>query len=259
MSIGATAFKLGFEISPIILVNGIASAIPGQMLPIVAITEASSFVSGLLHGSIDIDLDSYFAHFSVIPGGQLANNQIGSYPFANQTVAANAMIAQPLNVSLLMRCPVSKAGGYVSKLLTITALQAALQKHTFMGGTYTIATPSFVYTNCVLLGLKDVSTGESKQVQTEWQFDFQQPLIAIADANLAMNSLMGKIAGGLPQVGLPSWSGASSAVSSAADSVAGAASGIVTGANNLIGTSVSSAAGVVTSSVPTPNVTVTQL
>ena len=31
-------YKLGFEVSPVILCNGIAQSIPGGMLPIVALT-----------------------------------------------------------------------------------------------------------------------------------------------------------------------------------------------------------------------------
>ena len=40
-------YKLGFEISPVILCDGIAQAIPGGMLPIVALTQSASFVTGL--------------------------------------------------------------------------------------------------------------------------------------------------------------------------------------------------------------------
>jgi hypothetical protein len=235
-SIERTVFKLGYEISPIILTGGIAALIPGGMLPIVAITEAANFTLGLLHGSLDINLDNYFAHFKPAPGSMLANNQIGSYPFANQVIAANSIIAQPLPVSLLMSCPANTAGGYVSKLLTMSALKTVLASHSFSGGTYTVATPSYIYTGCILTGLRDVSSSGSKQSQTEWQWDFSQPLISQAGAAQALNGLLSKIGGGLPQTGIPSWSGIASTVGSTAS---GAVSSVVTGAQNLVGTRIS--------------------
>ena len=236
MTIERTLWKLGYEVSPVILTGGVASLIPGGMLPIIAITQAASFTLGLLQGEVDIDLDSYFAHFKPLPGATLVNNQIGRYPFANQTVAANAIIAEPLAVSLLMNCPANSQGGYVSKLLTMTSLKAVLDQHNLSGGTYTIATPSYLYTNCILTNLRDVSGGEGKQVQTMWQWDFEQPLISQADAAQALGGLLTKIGGGLPISGPPTWSGLASAVGS---QVSGAASSLLTGAQNLVGTSVS--------------------
>ena len=49
-------YKLGFEISPVILCGGIAQAIPGGMLPIVALTQSASFVTGLLGGAINLPI-----------------------------------------------------------------------------------------------------------------------------------------------------------------------------------------------------------
>lgn len=236
-NIGRDLWRLGFEISPIILTDGIASAIPGGMLPIVAITQSESFVLGLLEGSPNLNLDDFFAHFLPVPGGTLVNNQIGDYPFANQTVAANAIIAQPLNISMEMLCPANTTGAYVSKLLTITTLKQVLDQHNFSGGTYTVATPGYLYVNCVLLGLRDITTGgDGKQAQARWQWDFQQPLISVSDANQVYNSLMSKIAGGLPQTGTPTWSGLATSVG---NTVSGAASSLLTSAQNLVGTSVS--------------------
>src|SRR5690242_11026591 len=98
------------------LVDGIASAIPGQMLPIISITEAINFTAGLLSGGAGTDLsdpnlDNFFANFEPIPGARLISQQVGHYPFANQAVAANAVIPQPLPVSLLMKCPARPPGG----------------------------------------------------------------------------------------------------------------------------------------------------
>ena len=54
-------YKLGFEVSPVILCNGIAQSIPGGMLPIVALTQSASFVTGLLGGAFNLtDIDKYF-------------------------------------------------------------------------------------------------------------------------------------------------------------------------------------------------------
>lgn len=214
MNFTRSLYQLGFEISPIILKDGLAKLIPGKMLPIVAVTEASNFTGGLLHGSIDIDLSQYFCHFSPAPGGTLVNNQIGTYPFANQTVAANAIVAQPLTVSMIMTCPVSTEGGHLSKFLTMNALVKALNKHNLAGGTYIVATPSYIYTDCILTGLRDISDGSTKQAQNKWQFDFVKPLIALDDADQQLNALIDKITSGV-QVTNPTWSGLANQVGSA--------------------------------------------
>lgn len=209
MSLLGSAFQLGFDISPILLTGGGSLAnLAGGTLPIVAITEAASFVNGVLNGSVDASLDDYFAHFRPLPGSNLVDNAVGHYPFANQSVAANAIIFQPLRVSLLMICPAQGAGGYIAKLATMTALQATLAAHVASGGTFTVATPSYIYTNCLLVGLKDISGGgETKQAQYLWQWDFEQPLITQAQAQTAQNSLMQKLTNGLPTDGSLSGAG----------------------------------------------------
>lgn len=230
MTIARSLFQLGFEISPVILVGGIAQNIPGQMLPIVAITEAANFVSGLLHGTLDLDLTQYLCHFEPLPGGTLVENTIGSYPFANQTVAANAIIAQPLHLSLKMSCPVKGNASYITKFVTMSALKATLDVHNNSGGTYIVATPSLIYDNLILKGLRDVSGGDSKQVQTQWQWDFEKPLLTQTQAGQVLGNLMNKLDGGLP-VTSPSWSNPSVATGS---TLAGATS--ITGASSLTGT-----------------------
>lgn len=204
----ASLFQLGFQISPIILTGGIAAGIPGGMLPVVSLTEAASFIGGILGGSVSASLDDFFAHYEPLPGSTLIDNQIGHYPFANQIIAANAIIVQPLRISLRMICPVNSANGYAAKLLTMTALQMALYQHNLQGGTYTVATPSFAYTNLVMLGLRDISQGESKQVQHTWQWDFEQPLITLQQAQQAQSSLMSKLTNGTPTDGSLSGPGA---------------------------------------------------
>ncbi len=209
MNIGLAAYKMTFNLSPIIFTGGIAGLIPGGMLPIIAITEALNFPIGLLGaGSDDLDLDDFFAYFQPLAGGTFIDQQIGQYPFANQTVAANAVISQPLGISLEMICPVRQAGGYATKLATMIALQTALSQHNASGGTYTIATPSRFYENCVMLRMTDTSGGQSKQLQERWRLDFTQPLLTLQQAAQAQNSLMGKITAGVPIGGDPlPWSG----------------------------------------------------
>ena len=207
MSPGLLAFRLSYEISPIIFTGGIASAIPGGMLPIVLITQALSFVEGLLSSGGDLDLDDFFAHFVPMPGSRLASNQFGKFPFANQAVAANARIKNPLTISMRMICPARDVAGYALKLATMSALKYAFDQHDSMGGTYTVATPSFFYTNVVLLDMIDTSLSQSQQVQNTYQLDFEQPLLTLQDAQQAQNSLMSQITAGLPISGTPSWTG----------------------------------------------------
>lgn len=202
-TIEQTAFQLGFQISPIILSGGVASNIPGGMLPIVSITEAVSFVTGLLSGSISDNLDDFLMQFMPIVGSSLIEQKIGEYTFANQATAANAVIQDPLNVSMLMivAAKAQAGSGYLTKLATIMALQATLAQHNNSGGLYTIVTPSFIYTDCVMLSMRDASRADIKQPQNAWKLDFRKPLVSLADAQSAQNSLMSKISAGAPTDG----------------------------------------------------------
>lgn len=229
-SIGLTAWKMTYELSPIILSGGLAQNIPGNMLPIISITESINFVRGLLSGADNLDVNNFFAFYRPLPGAKLISNDYGKYPFANQAVAANAIIANPLPISLRMTCPVKGDGGYAAKIATMMALQAALASHGNSGGTYIVATPAYIYTNCLLIDLTDVSAQVSKQPQTEWQWDFHKPLLTLADAEQAQNSLLSKISGGQALPGdPPSATGLASAVGSnagnATPAIAPAASG----------------------------------
>lgn len=211
MNAGLAAYKLSFQLSPIILTGGIASFIPGGMLPIISITEAINFPVGLLSsGADDINLDSFFANFQPAAGGTLIDQEIARYPFANQAVAANSAIANPLAISMEMICPARQTLGYATKIAIMTALRATLAQHNSMGGTYTVATPSRFYDNCVLLRIIDVTGGDTKQVQSRWRWDFTQPLLTLQQAAQAQNSLMGKISSGVALPGdPPPWSGLS--------------------------------------------------
>lgn len=212
ISPGFDAFRLSFEISPIILTGGIATNIPGGALPVVAITEALNFADGLLSGGSDLDLDSFFAHFYPLPGSTLSEQKAGEYPFANQATAANAVIAQPLVISMRMICPAKEDAGYAFKLATMTALKSTIDQHNAMGGTYTIATPSYFYTNCIFLRLADTSAADSKQRQNTYQWDFRRPLLTLQDAQQAQNNLMSQLSAGTQISGAPSWSGLSPTV-----------------------------------------------
>lgn len=166
-------------------------------MPIVALTQAVDFVDGLLSGGSNLtNPDDFFANFVPVSGGTLIDNEIGHYPFANQQVAANSIIAQPLTISMKMICPVRPGSSYATKLATLTALQSLLINHNTSGGTYTVATPGFIYSNCLMTSFKDISgEGDIKQAQYEWQLDFEQPLLTLAQAQAAQNSLMSLITG----------------------------------------------------------------
>jgi len=197
-NVGYSAFQLAYQVSPIILTGGVVASMPGGMLPIVAVTEAANFVLGILNGQVSASLDDFFAQFQVLPGGNLINNIVGTYPFANQSVAANAIIAEPLTLSLIMVSPVRKAGGFTAKLATMMALKALLDSHNQAGGTYAVATPAYIYTDMIMTGFRDVSNAASKQPQWLWQIDFIKPLVTQTQATTALNSLMSKLSSGLP-------------------------------------------------------------
>src|SRR5262245_4021911 len=122
--VGYNAWKLVFEVSPIFLQGGIASFMPtAQMLPIIALTEAVNFTLGILTAPKEINLDNVFAHFAPLPNSSMIAQQIAKYPFANQQVAANAGITQPLNISYQMTCPARGEVGYLAKLPTMMMFQ----------------------------------------------------------------------------------------------------------------------------------------
>lgn len=199
-----TAYDVAFQVSPIILTGGIVAGTQGSALPIIALVgQAAAFAAGaLLDG---FSMDDFYARFVPLPGSNVISNAIGTYPFANQQVAANAIINQPLNISLQMIAPVKQSGGYMAKLAVFTALQQSLAGHNAAGGTYSIATPSYVYTNCVMTAMTDITSGETRQQQILWQLDFVQPLISQQAATNAQNALLSKVTNGQATNG--AWSG----------------------------------------------------
>jgi len=212
-SAGQAAFELAFRISPIVFVGGLAQNIPGGVLPIGLVTGSQALVAGLLSGGSAPSLNQIYPQFQPLAGGTLADFDLGRYPFANQAVAANATIAQPLTLSMHMQWPAQPSlGGYAAKLLGMMAFQSAITYHGSNGGTYTVLTPSYFYTNMILRSMRDITTGVSKQVQTDWQLDFEQPLLTLNAAQSVQNSLMSKLTGGTQIDGQPAWSGASNTV-----------------------------------------------
>ena len=209
-------YTLAFLVSPIILQGGIAASAQGGLLPIIA-----------LYGQLDdfsaqADAGNFFAQYEPLPGSTLINNAVGMYPFANQQVAANAIIQQPLTLSMLMIAPVNQPGGYLTKLSTFTGLQSSLQAHNNSGGTYIVATPAYVYNGLIMTGMTDITRGESNQHQIEWQIDFIQPLLTVAAAIAAENSLISKISSGGQISGNPTWSGDPQSAYTATTSLVGA-------------------------------------
>lgn len=207
---GLVAWKLAFQLSPIVLVNGWAANFPYGMLPIIAITEAANFPLGLLSGG-NVNLDRFFANYQPLPGSSLIEQDVGEYPFANQAVAANAVITRPRTVSMVMVCPAQNRFGYWERLAIITALKEVFDRHNSSGGTYIVATPSYIYTNCLMLRMVDTSVGSTKQPQNAWQIDFRRPLITIEEASAAQSGLINLISSATPIPGNPANVGWSSA------------------------------------------------
>lgn len=207
------AYDLAFQVSPIIFHNGIARSIPGAMLPIIGLVgSVAGFLQAKLTGSSV--MDSFFARFVPVPGSNIINNAVGMYPFANQQVAANAIITSPTKISLLMIAPVKAKGGYATKLAIMTALKSSFENHNALGGTYHVATPAYIYTDCIMTGMTDVTEG-TKQQQIQWKIDFIRPLVSRSDAKDAFSALMSKVSGG-SKITKPAWSGAEAATGASA-------------------------------------------
>ncbi|MHB8817015.1 MAG: hypothetical protein ACYDAE_27640 [Steroidobacteraceae bacterium] len=218
---GYLAGQLAYQASPIILTRGIATAMGGA-LPIIALTEGANFIATLLSGGNPVDPDSFFANYIVLPEGTLQQNQVSTYPMANQLVAANGIISQPLTISMLMRVPAKGNFGFALKLATMTALQKSLSQHSLSGGTYSVVTPSYVYSDCLLTSFADASDMDDTQQQHTWRLDFIQPLVSKSGVAAALNGLMQKLSNGTPVSGTPSWSGYGLAVGNPTSLLSGA-------------------------------------
>ena len=192
-------YDVAFQVSPIIFQGGIAASVPGGLLPVVALLGGLGLIQGAIAGHVSINDFSFF--FRPMPGSTLITQSVGMYPFANQRVAANATIQEPLTVSLHMIAPVKVPGGYITKLAQISALQALFEKHNNAGGTYVVLTPAKIYDTCLMLSMTDITGGETKQDQVAFQIDFIQPLISQTSLANALSSLMSKVTNGQPTTG----------------------------------------------------------
>lgn len=214
MSLGVlgTAFQVAFEVSPILLVDGIASKIPGGILPIAVLTEGLSIAGGVLNGAGFVGPTSRFIPMA---GTTLIQQEIGRLNFYNMTTAANSVINQPNRILMQFIRPAStQDGGVIVKGLTFAAIKLALDKHNQTGGSYTILTPSYVYTGCLMRSMVDASgfSEQNKQVQYSWQFEFEQPLVKISQLESVLGGLMDKFSSGMPPsfpADTLTWSGAS--------------------------------------------------
>ncbi|MHB8914734.1 MAG: hypothetical protein ACYC4K_02855 [Thiobacillus sp.] len=184
-------YDLAFQVSPIIFTGG-EFTFPMPVIGLIG--QLAALAQGAATGGVSID--DFYARYLPLPGGTVINNAIGTYPFANQQVAANAIIEQPKNISLMMVSPVRDVGGYLTKMAVFTALQTSFQNHNRSGGTYTILTPAFIYTDCIMPAMTDITGGDTKQQQVRWQLDFVKPLVSISDANAAFSNQLNMIAGG---------------------------------------------------------------
>ena len=194
----STAFRdiwdMAFQITPIFFSGGIASQVPGGLLPIATFTAPGVLYSFLTTGNYSLDA---FPKFVMIPGSTIVNFTVGNYPFANQQVAANAMIQQPRSVSMRLIAPVNQPGGYAIKLGFWEVLSEVITAHNNQGGSFLVLTPAKVYPGMLLTLITDITSGEGNQPQIEWQFDFVQPIISVQSAIAAMNNLTKKISSGL--------------------------------------------------------------
>jgi hypothetical protein len=189
-------FQLQYQINPIFLTGGIASNIAGGMLPILSLTNSNAFDPSMLIGSPTFQLDDAFAIFQPPAGGSLVEQSVAQYPFANLAVAGNAIIRAPLNVSMIMLTPMKSPGSWGLKLSIMQALKATLDNHNNAGGTYTVCTPAYTYTDMLMVNLIDVSNSQSPMPQNAWKWDFTRPLITAAEAQAAMSNLMSQLTNG---------------------------------------------------------------
>jgi hypothetical protein len=184
-------YQLQYQICPIILTGGVANSSAGAMLPFIFLTNPEAF-----DPDSEFQLTDAFAIFQPAVGGSLVQQTIAQYPFANLSVAANAIIRDPIQISLIMMTPMKQESAWSVKLATISALKATLDAHNNAGGTYTVMTPGYIYDNMLMLDLVDVSMAQSPLPQNAWRWDFTRPLITQAQTEAAMSNLMNQLTNG---------------------------------------------------------------
>lgn len=214
----SSAFYYAYEASPIFLTGGIVNSMIDQAggvtesasafnlfgtsvnwvqgvsnlgIPIVAITETLTVL-----GNIDIPAQPLFT-FRPLPGGSIWKSEVAEMPFFTNQIAAVSQVQQPLNISLVSYCPANKDTTFALKLATFEALRWVIQQHVNNGGTFTVATPSYLYTDCLLTNIVDISDGTSNQSQVAWQWDFVQPLLTFPDLTSQLNKIIGSVSSGI--------------------------------------------------------------
>jgi hypothetical protein len=210
-------WKALYQVSPITLVGGLASSVPGNMLPVLALSQpnlmplASQLQASLLAqvqsqsnvanlgGTTSGNLDDAFGAFNVLPGGTLCVNTVPKYPLADNTMASNAIVRDPINVSVIWDTPMRGANAWTNKLSVMEALKQTLDRHNNLGGLYIVMTPAHYYDNLILTSLTDNSRGGNSLPQNAWRFDFERPMVMnTVEGAASQNLLMSKITAGVP-------------------------------------------------------------
>ncbi len=200
-------FQLSYQVSPIVLVGGIAGTgvmpISQLLNPGAGSTSLTASTGGGLGEQTQTDAFT-FGSFRVLPGGTLMDNDIAKYPLATMAVAANAIITNPLHLAIEMATPASADVSLSQRLSIFTSLKNVLDNHIAAGGYFNVATPAFIYTGCLLVNLVDASdVPDGAQTQTRWVWTFEKPLITLEQAQAVVNNAMSKISGQTYNAGNP--------------------------------------------------------
>ena len=189
-AIGRFAIETVYELSPILLKNGIASEREEKLMLIGELTQS-------LPPLPLTENNGFFAHWKTIGGGSLMQNSVAQYPLANQATAGNAIVQQPVNISMLMYCPATSLYNFALRRTFISGILSSLDLHVRLGGLFVVYTPFFTYDNCVLTGIRDASEGSVTELQNAMIFDFMRPMIMDEqEAQTAQNAFMSKITDG---------------------------------------------------------------
>lgn len=227
-------FQTSYQVSPIVLVGGVAGT---GVLPIVSLLNPNAYSQGLASSANPQPISTYFGQFRPIPGKTLMDNEVATYPVANQATAGNAVITNGLHFSIEMITPAGGAITLSNRQTIITALKSTLDSHTALGGWYNVAFPSYIYQGALLLTLVDETDEvEGGQTEVRWVWNFYQPLITVAAAQAAQNTAMGKIAGQTANAGDPP--GSQPVASGISNPTANIAPALVPAATNPVGTNI---------------------
>ncbi|GBQ08755.1 hypothetical protein [Saccharibacter floricola] len=202
---GRTLGQLAYVNSPILLTDGIANKMGGTV-PIMFYTQLvgtlNGLISGAVRGNVNLpNLDNTWCHWQNVQGNTLIDNTPAQYPYANQTVAANALVTNPTNISMQMICPPRGPGAMLTKILTIQSLVSLLNKHCQLGGYFNIITPGQFYTKMLLTNVADSSPHADTQPAVQYTFKFTRPLTQKNEAAQKMSTLMTKASGGMSGIG----------------------------------------------------------